>query len=409
MVFNDRLNDRRNRPNSVGNTTGRNTNLRRTALNGMTFSDASTALSPNGPEGVGQLPALKRGRSIAVADVGIKTKTAQKYKNEEEDAEALLVASWRRIADAVGLHYDMIQAFNPDIKMTPMAKADPNQRIYVPTPSEVLFWQLCAQGGTGVTALDVRNDPALAMRKSPEGTSRFKSMAEEGRLNIVESARDRAAGETGDAYAKFSGAFYTPNDELSTQATAEVDGKNEKVARWGAYWKCNVFVNDSMDQAGQDSPLLSNKHYATAGSMWKRYTTKKGEGAKGEHIYDEIGYGEIQAGDIFVRYGGTGEASSHTEVITHKMGPHVFYATGAHHEGAYERRYITDSGQFEQAGKSLLMELASAKGLQLGNMTPDARAEFEIDNLDDVLESARVQELDKEDYRFLRLKNMKKG
>jgi hypothetical protein len=110
-----------------------------------------------------------------------------------------------------------------------------------------------------------------------------------------------------------------------------------------------------------------------------------------------------------VRYGGTGEASSHTEIITHKKGPHVFYATGSHYEGAYERRYVTDSDQFEQAGTGLLMELASAKGLQWGNMTSDARTEFEDENLEEVLDSARVQELDKDSYRFLRMKNMKKA
>jgi hypothetical protein len=407
MVYGDRFNDRRNRPNLDQNGSRRDSNARRTALNGMSFEEASTALSPNGGAAMAQLAGLKRGRTIAVADVIASTKISKKYAGEHDEAKELGTKTWARIADVLGLHYDMVKAFNPEIKMTPAGLAEEGQRFYVPTPSEVLFWQVCATESKTVTAVDVRNDPAMAIGKSPKGVARFKSMVAEGRLTIVESARDRAAGETGDAYAKFSGAFYTPNEDLSTQATANVDGKSEKVARWGAYWKCNVFVNDTMDQAEQKTPVMGNKHYATAGSMWTRFTTKKGGQATAEHLYDEVSYGDIQAGDIFVRYGGTGEASSHTEVITHKAGPHVFYAHGAHFGGAFERRYVTDDAKFSEASKQLLVELAASQGRSVQDMSPEEWEEYEHQNVGTLTDQAHVSQLDLEDYRFLRLKSLK--
>jgi hypothetical protein len=373
----------------------------------MNYEQAATALSPTSGANIGQLPQLKKGRSVAVSDVSAKTKTSQKYRGEFPGAEALETKTWARIADVLGLHYDMIKAFNPEIEMSPVMTAQDNQRIYVPTPSEVLFWQVCATENKEIRAVDVRDDLSLVMMRSPKAVSRFKGMAEEGRVAIVEAARDRASGETGDAYAKFSGAFYTPNEALSTQATSEVDGKTEKVARWGAYWKCNVFVNDTMDQAEEKTPVMGNKHYATAGSMWTRFTTKKGGQANAEHLYDEVAYSDIQGGDIFVRYGGTGEASSHTEVITHKAGPDVFYAHGAHFEGAYERRYITNPDQYEDAQKELLAELAGTQGKSMDSMSTEEWEAFETEHAGTLMKQAQVTKLDITDYRFLRLKSLK--
>jgi len=135
MVFGDRLNDRRNRANLDQGGARQNSNARRNALNGMSYADASSALSPTSGAGLAQLSGLKRGRTVAVSEIMTATKVSKKYAGEHDKAKELSVKNWGRIADVLGLHYDMVRAFNPEIKMSPITVADDAQRFYVPTPS----------------------------------------------------------------------------------------------------------------------------------------------------------------------------------------------------------------------------------------------------------------------------------
>lgn len=350
------------------------------------------------------LPQVKKGARKKVADMALNSKTVQKYGAGNQRMADMAKPNWSRIADFHGLLFESLAAFNPEIAMSPVLEAQPDQTPYLPSAQEVLLWQTLSQSNGAVTAAMVRDTPSAAAAMAPEGMQRFRTLESSGRMKVVAAARDRQAGETGDAYAQVSEAFYTPNAGLAAGAASSVDGKVERKAAWGAAWKCNVFVNDTMAQAGLKTPMLENKHYATAGMMYQNHTDKAGEKAKPGTTFEEVGYGGCQPGDVFVRYGGTGEASSHTEVITHKQGD-VFTATGAHDIGTWERKYCTTPAAYEQAVTELLRQHLKATGKEA------TASEIEGQRYSlgyQLAEAAHLRQMRVDDYRFLRHKQVGK-
>jgi hypothetical protein len=350
------------------------------------------------------MPQVKKGSRKKVAEMALKTQTVQKYGAGEQRVADMARPTWSRIADFHGLIFESLAAFNPEIAMSPVLEAPPEQAPYLPSAQEVLLWQTLSQSNAAVTAAMVRDTPSAAAAMAPAGMQQFRALESTGRVKVVAAARDRQAGETGDAYAQVSETFHTPNAGLAAGRAGMVDGRIERKAAWGAVWKCNVFVNDSMAQAGLKTPLLENKHYATAGMMYQHHTDKAGEKAKPGTTFEEVGYGGCQPGDVFVRYGGTGEASSHTEVITQKHGD-VFSATGAHDIGTWERKYCTTPAAYEQAVTELLRQHFKATGKE----STASEIESQRHGLGHQLaEAAHLRQMRVDDYRFLRHKQVGK-
>ena len=378
-------------------------------LASMDYATGSAALAPEGaaPEPAVQLPEVTPGEWRNVDDIDVNSKIMKKYAADESQAKDQQVKTWGRIADFVGVHLTMLGDFNPGLDMSASAAPAAGAMLYVPSASELLFWQTAVDGGFDLSATEVRDNLAGAAAKAQPAVAEYAQLKSEGRVDVVGAARDRTAGETGDAYAYFSGRFYTENSGLQVRSKKETaDGESQHVAAWGKSWKCNVFVQDSMHSGGQDTPIMGNKHYATAGMMYKNHTEKLGDPANGNRMYKEVEYGDIKAGDMFVRYGGTGEASSHTEVITRRMSAACFFATGAHGEGAYERQYYTDRDALD----ARKLEVVKAHLKTLGE-DPEAMNEEELaaavsTHGYELMNAAHTQFLDTSSYHFLRHKKM---
>lgn len=406
MVFGDRNRegDRRaredagDRENAQDPRAGR----RRSDLAGMNYEQGAAALSP-GP------PALDKGRTRTVGNVNVVSRTVKAYSKTESQARDLKKRTWGRIADFTGIHIDILMAFNPGVVGSPLDTPDEGAAFYEPTAREILFWQTARTLDSGITGVQVRDDPAGVAARVPKASAAFRKMVDQGRLAVVEAARDRTAGETGDAYARYSGAFYTRNPKLAASSkTTPMDGGSERRAAWGDVWKCNVLVNDALSQAGLDAPMLENRHYATAGMLYERHTDKLGGGKSRRRTFEEVGFDKARAGDIFVRYGGTGEASSHTEVITDKKDATTFHATGAHGEGAYERRYVTSQEAHDKARTELVRNHLEARGKDPDGMADEEFQRHVRDLGWDLMEAARIQQMNVSSYQFLRHKQVGK-
>ncbi len=373
----------------------------RSPLASMDYASGANSLSPDGS--TTKMPAVTPGAWATAGGFDVATKTMERHKDEYE-AEEQMKRTWGRLADFVGVHIEILQAFNAEKYLNPLQAPGASERFYVPSASEILFAQTAEPHG--VSALEVRDNLATAAAQAPAAVSEYEELKAAGRLAVLESARARTAGETGDAYAMFSSRFYTPNSGLAVRRNKEeADGQSEHVAAWGAHWKCNVFVGDSLHQAGQAAPMLANKHYATAGMMYKHHTDKLGQKARGRD-FKEINDSELEPGDIFVRYGGTGEASSHTEVITRRVDDKSFFATGAHGEGAYERHYIVDQEAFDKLVKELVDKHLKAIGKDPGSMTQEELESAQYELGSDLTTAAKIQYLDTSAYHFLRPKGL---
>jgi len=350
-------------------------------------------------------PLVKKGARRKVSDLKLQTGTVKKYGPQDGRMADMAKPTWSRIADYCGVNFEILAAFNPELAMTPIAEAATDQTPYVPSAQEVLLWQTLSAESPSVTAASVRDNASSAASASPQGLAKYKQLEATGRTKVVASARDRQAGETGDAYAQVSEAFYTPNPNLAAGKAAQVDGKTDRVAAWGASWKCNVFVNDSLSQAGLKTPMLDNKHYATAGMLYENHTDKAGAKPGTGKTFEEVGYANCRPGDIFVRYGGTGEASSHTEVVTAKLPDASFYASGAHDIGTYERHYFTSQETYDKAIDGLIVAHLKAQGRET---TPEAVQAERYGLGWQLADAAHLRQMNPDDYRFLRHKQVGK-
>ncbi len=380
-------------------------------LASMDYATAAAALAPTMPdmEPAPELetPNVTPGEWRNVDDIDVDSKIMQKYAADESQAEDQRVKTWGRVADFLGVHLSILGEFNPELELGPTSAPPAGATLYVPSATEILFWQTAVDSGFELAATEVRDDLAGAAAKAQPAVAEYAQLESEGRTKVMESARERTAGETGDAYAYFSGRFYTENAGLQVRSKKEnADGKSQHVGAWGKSWKCNVFVQDTMHSGGQKTPMLANQHYATAGMMYANHTEKLGDGPNSQRMYKEVGYGDIKPGDMFVRYGGTGEASSHTEVITRRVSDNNFFATGAHGEGTYERQYFTDREAFDAHQLELVKKHLKSLDQDPASMSEEELQDAVWSHGSDLTGAAHTKYLNVSPYHFLRHKNM---
>jgi hypothetical protein len=309
--------------------------------------------------------------------------------------------TWLHLADHVGIHPLILLAFNPEQSGAVDRVLPRSVIIFIPTAGEVIFLQLAEKRRIPVSAQEIRDFPQDVAHTSPELVSEFRRQKESGRVGIVTAARERAAGKTGKAYGYDAGRFYTRNIRLQRdRGKAEVDGHAERIIAWGPSFKCNVYVNDTLDHAGLDTPVNGNGHYATAGQMFERHTAKKGERVRERHLFEEISLADLQPGDIFVSYGGGEANASHTEVITGVVDKHSFFAIGAHADRSYERHYYTDQAAYDaRVGELKLNERLRYAAEQI----PEEPSLYRI------AERHHIRHLKLDGYHFLRHRSVQVG
>jgi LysM repeat protein len=191
------------------------------------------------------------------------------------------------IARANGLTASAIAAFNPGVK--PVA----GTKLYLPSSDEVLLQQ-CVQRAGGYQA----------------GVNLYGTVAKGANDEILRSARSRASGEVGEGYgtAGVDGSFFTPNKDLagaSAKRSEVVNGQREYRVNWGGdFWKCSVFMNDVVHQAGWRSDMSDNDHYRLAGQV---HTSDE---------YEEVHIRNAAPGHLFQKFGGTKSNESHNAVLS---------------------------------------------------------------------------------------------
>lgn len=209
---------------------------------------------------------------------------------------------WRSIARVNGLTPDRLQAFNQHVSevnvggTTQEMPLPPTQlavgvEIYIPSAQELAF--------------------AECRRKAKsydEAISLYGKLTAGPNVKMLDAAKARATGEVGESYGTqgVNGSFYTPNPDVAgAKKGPVVDGKQQYKVFWLAdFWKCSIFMNDSVFQAGYKPALTANKHYATAGSADK------------QPQYKVVKAADAMPGDCFQRFGGTGSDQSHNAVLS---------------------------------------------------------------------------------------------
>ncbi len=353
-------------------------------------------------------PRIEPGKAQRVGDLDLGNPTAKKIHKAEPSLKPHQDRTWKRVADFVGVHIELLQAFNADLDISPLAEAAPEVTVYVPSPQEVLFLQYCREADPSVTGLEVRTDAAGLAKRLPEAAAKLQGLRDAGALAVVEQARVRASGETGDAYATKSPWAYSPNPNMGKGKTeAVVDGRTERVGRWGSHAnKCNLYAHDVTHAAGLDTPIQGNRHYATAGSTWEHYTTKAGEESQAKHLFDEVSFEDARPGDQLVLYGSSREDESHIEVVTSRADSDSVYTSGAHNSGAWETRHFSTLDALKKAmAPHVEAELARIRART--RHTTETQIEKQRSRLEQSLRYELHFDLLKGDARFVRHKAMK--
>jgi hypothetical protein len=131
----------------------------------------------------------------------------------------------------------------------------------------------------------------------------------QGNVKMLEAARYRATGQIGKGYGEpgVGQAFFTPNPRIayaSRRRSKMVNGQREYKVNWGLdFWKCSVFAQDVVYQAGFKPKLGSNKQPIVAGRIHQSRNFKK------------ISHKEAMPGDLFQRWGGYKTNDSHNAVL----------------------------------------------------------------------------------------------
>lgn len=233
----------------------------------------------------------------------VKLAPGSTYKVVADDLASGEAAAWERIAERFGMKPGHLTAFNTHVQtvaesggqsprqVTPALKV--GVELYVPSSAEILFGQCVTKAG------DLTS-----------GTNLYKSVSAGANDELMAAARNRASGKVGEGYgtAGVNGIFYSPNAALagaSAKRSEKVGKQTEYRVNWGSdFWKCSVFMNDVVFQAGYKPALMENKHYSTAGN------------AETSGAYTEVPVGQAAPGHLWQRDGGSGQDQSHNAVLS---------------------------------------------------------------------------------------------
>ncbi len=274
-------------------------------------------------EAVGAAAAAARGEQVEVApgsdgrgvhrDADLPSKAADvkqiklapgsTYKVVADDLSFGEAGAWEKIAERFGMKQGHLAAFNTHVETVSEAGGDSPRKVtptlqegvelYIPSSAEILFGQ-CVEKAGGVEA----------------GTSLYQTVSKGANDEILGAARSRASGKVGQGYgtAGVDGNFYSPNPALagaSAKRSEKVDKRTEYRVNWGSdFWKCSVFMNDVVFQAGWKPAITDNKHYSTAGN------------AETSGFYTEVPVGQAAPGHLWQRDGGSGQDQSHNAVLS---------------------------------------------------------------------------------------------
>jgi hypothetical protein len=263
------------------------------------------------------------------------------------DADMQEPDPWTAIARNNGMSPANLQAFNQhvievDVGAGPEAQVQPptplavGVEIYLPSAQELGFAECRKKAGSYEGAIQLWGQ----MTKGPN-------------VKMLDAARSRASGEVGESYGTQGvdgGKFYTPNAELagaSKKNSKIVGGQREYAVFWlPDFWKCSIFMNDTVWQAGYKPALTDNKHYSTAGR------------AHQQPVYKQVKAKDAMPGDCFQRFGGTGSDQSHNTVLS-------TFVSSEPVEGGLERwtfSYIgAESERAAEAEKEFVVDPATAE------------------------------------------------
>ncbi|MBL7828100.1 MAG: DUF4157 domain-containing protein [Saprospiraceae bacterium] len=207
------------------------------------------------------------------------------------------------------------------------------KEIYIPSGDEIAFSQYLLKFKDYETAVQ-------EFGKSYAGTPQQA---------VLNAGITRTTGSVGEFYGNADPSFYSPNTDLAgakPNNKTTKDGQTEYKINWSSstsseYWKCNIFVNDAVYQAGYKPATGYKQHYKTAGNM---------------HTSDNLTQIEVSGaipGTIIQYFGGTSSDASHTMILTSFISVEnlpdgkqkwTFNATGGEGERAAEsaRELIVD-------------------------------------------------------------------
>lgn len=250
-------------------------------------------------------PTSRTAESHAGDVVEIDLAEGHHYTVTSEDMAGGGEAAWNRIARDHGMAPEKLRPFNqhiieldlgngPEVQETQETQLEEGVEIYIPSTQEILLAECRAQAGSYEEALQL-----------------YGEIADSSSLRLLETARERSSGRVGEAYGTSGvdgGVFLTPNPRVngaSSRRTEEINGQTEYRVVWAQnFWKCSVFLQDVVFQAGFEPHMLSNNHYLLAGRM------------QDSSMFDEIDASEARPGDCWQRFGGTQSNQSHVAILT---------------------------------------------------------------------------------------------
>lgn len=212
---------------------------------------------------------------------------------------------WRHIARNHGMMPEKLQAFNqhvteldlgegPELQMLPLQELAEGSEIYIPSAQELVFSE-CRKKATSY-------DEAIDL---------YGKMSEGPNVKMMDAARHRAEGVVGESYGTSGiegGKFMTPNPTLagaSKKRSEVIGGQREYKVFWlPDFWKCSIFMNDVVFQAGYKPAQTGNDHYSTAGR------------AHEQSAYKTVNAKDAMPGDCVQRFGGRGSDQSHNVILT---------------------------------------------------------------------------------------------
>lgn len=210
---------------------------------------------------------------------------------------------WRAIARANGTTPERLQAFNQHVAEVnvggtteemalPPTELAVGVEIYVPSAQELAFAEARRKAGSYEGAINL-----------------WGKMTQGPNVKMLDAANMRATGDVGESYGTQGvngGNFYTPNPEVAgAKASHKVNGQQQYKVFWLAnFWKCSIFMNDVVFQAGYKPAMMANKHYSTAGNAHK------------QPQYKTVKASEAMPGDGFQKFGGSGSDESHNAILS---------------------------------------------------------------------------------------------